>query len=930
MKRTGSLCAVLATAWLSAAAAACGSDEESTPPPPGGGPAGSAGAAGAAGAAGGAGAAGSAGAGGSATVTPQDFMDSLVEATSCALSCNPACEEPQKPYDCPAMHAWSQIPHDTDPARCGTWDGASMPTPVQGKCTASAPTGEAVAKTTSTGKPVVLPDGRRLQPAGQGWVLDAADLVATFPFSAVWVPGTRFVLVSDDGYGDHALRVIDTDKLSAGQSPEVGHVKLASPAGLNYGLAIAADGTVYASGGKAESAVLAFTFDKGTGALARNTAKDVKLENDKPGDSFPMGMDVSPSGTPRMIVAQVNQKSALAYGLDAGAYGQKIGSFEVGDTDQFAAVFDPFAPDLAYVGVWNRQRLVEIDLAAKATRVIDTGRQPQEIVFFDANYIGVAEALSEDIAIVDRAAAKVVANVPLDPQGKKHALSPTALAFDAATKRLYATLATLNGVAAFDVVPSTGPGVPPKLTAAGVIPTYWWPTDVLVAGPSEPKPGSLFVLSGKGIGGRADSKYVGPSQGSTDKNMRGAVQWVAYPDASALAGFTTAFEQTQKVGELAGNSSVSCPGADYDFPIPKTNTEGPSKAIEHVIFIVRENKTYDAILGDVAGADGDANLVMIPGKMDQAWGNIRAIAKTFAHGDNFYHDAEMSLQGHVWTVFGRSTDYTERTWLTTWGRASRGIPTQGVVGGTRPTEGGLFDWLKAGGVAYDNMGEMIGMLTMDPRFGKAGFVSTNSTRPDLEDACYIAGRARVLCNLKTFTYVWLVNDHTLGGEPGKPNPGLMIAVNDEATGMILDGLSHSPLWKSSLLVVIEDDPQDGADHVDTHRSILVLASPWVKRGYVSHGHLDVASLHKLFAHVLGLPYNNGMIAAAAVPFDLFTSTPDYTPYTYKPRGWTDGSCNKAGTSSAVEAEAWGWDFSEPDDQPGLSENLWRIFHPEAR
>jgi hypothetical protein len=151
----------------------------------------------------------------------------------------------------------------------------------------------------------------------------------------------------------------------------------------------------------------------------------------------------------------------------------------------------------------------------------------------------------------------------------------------------------------------------------------------------------------------------------------------------------------------------------------------------------------------------------------------------------------------------------------------------------------------------------------------------------------------------------------------------MMAVNDEATGMLLDGISHSPIWATSLVIVIEDDPSTGQDHVDMHRSLALFASPWVKHGYVSHAHYDVSSLHKLLSHVYGKPYRNQEIANAALPLDVFTSTPDYTPYTYVPRAYTDGSCNPAGTKGAKRAAQW--DFSEPDEQPGLDGQLREYF-----
>jgi hypothetical protein len=167
----------------------------------------------------------------------------------------------------------------------------------------------------------------------------------------------------------------------------------------------------------------------------------------------------------------------------------------------------------------------------------------------------------------------------------------------------------------------------------------------------------------------------------------------------------------------------------------------------------------------------------------------------------------------------------------------------------------------------------------------------------------------------------LPNDHTIGVSPTNPTPDTMCAVNDEATGLFVDALSHSPWWASSLVVITEDDPQAGGDHIDYHRTPLVLVSPWVKRGYVSQTHIDVPSLHKIFAHVFGLPYNNLEVKNAGLPFDAFTATPDYTPYTYKPHA-IPLACGTKGTH-AEQRLTESWDFSRPDEQPGLGDQVWR-------
>jgi hypothetical protein len=346
-----------------------------------------------------------------------------------------------------------------------------------------------------------------------------------------------------------------------------------------------------------------------------------------------------------------------------------------------------------------------------------------------------------------------------------------------------------------------------------------------------------------------------------------------------------------------------------------------------VILVVRENKTYDGVFGDVAGADGDPKLIMASSEAIQAeiWPNARALVKTFVNFDNFYTDAEQSIQGHTWTVYGRTTDYMERTWLSIWGRGTRAVTTT-ITPQDMPEEQGVFTWFKKQQVGIEDMGEIIGNGELDPHY--PGLVITQD-RPDVDKACYMAGRIRLQCDLKPFTYALYPDDHTDGAQPGSAAPEVMIAVNDEATGMLVDAISHSPIWQDSLVIFTEDDPQDGGDHVDQHRSLLFMASPWVKRGYVSHGHYDMASVYRLIAHIYGIPYNNEMIATALLPFDAFTSTPDYAPFTYQTRKIT-AKCNPMTGAEADRARRW--DFDDVDDQPGLSGQIMRMMKqpPEER
>ncbi len=719
-----------------------------------------------------------------------DFMANLKTDTACALSCNASCKEADAPWVCPALAAWDTIPHEH---ACGTFDGTTMPEPVQGKCTSSVPRGEAIRTASRTGTPVVLPDGRTVAPIGTEWVFDEADLPGGFPAHALLVPGGRWLVVSDDGYDTNALRVVDTTMLRAGgkSSPVKSVVKYDSPSGLNYGLAYAsASNTLYASGNLDTSKILAFDLDTTQGTITEDTSKEIAL----PMGTLPQAIDLSPDGQ-TLIVSQALDYHTLVYSLASGSYGKAKASVDLGSSysDAFALRFDPndATGNTAYTTLWTsgistsndaQMPLFEIDLATGKASAIAVGKAPEEVAFLTARYAVVANALSDSLSIVDRVAAKTVGQVTIPVQGEAHGAGPSALAFDAARNRLYVTLSSVNGVAVFDTDVSGAP----TLTLAGVIPTSWWPTSVVV----DPADGTIYVTTGKGHGSGTDDLWRDFSDGEVAELIRGSVQAVPHMSAAALSKAEKTWNAQNEIAALPGQSTVDCKGAPYDFPVPDKVSDGPSKEIQYVYFIVRENKTFDDLLGDLPGVDGDPKLVMAPGNMEAIWGNARALAQTFAHMDNYYSDAEQSIQGHAWTVFGRTTDYAERRWLDIWGRAEFPVfASPGVADNTTPVEGTIFTWLANAKVPFSNMGELIGGLAYRDFSWPGG--TSDSTTPDTTGACYLAALARVYCTdteyAKPFTYVWLPNDHTFGYAADYPNPAIMIATNDEATGMIVDG-----------------------------------------------------------------------------------------------------------------------------------------------
>jgi len=867
-----------------------------------------------------------------------DPIEFSTPPTSCAYTCpDPAttCPEGTTPYACPSTGAWAAIPHA---ATCAAWDG-TFPAPAQGRCTASAPSGEA-AKYAGPDPDhpgtLVLPDGRRIAPAGSDWVFDESDLQGGITTYLGAIPGTSLVVTIDDGPVDHAVRVVDTTKIGSGSTPVTGYVKFASPETLNAAAAFVAPGTLYVA--TDDGVVQALALTTATGALARDDAHSIALpaghdQSGNPGNWYVAGLAASADGK-RLAVTGVFEHALLVYDVDATSptYRQLLGQTDLGDRETFAVAFDPNDPAsrYAYVSMWSGGKVLEVDLATPSAPVVSrtfaTEADPEGMAFLDARWLVVGDDLGDALTFVDRASvAGTVTTVPIDASEALHGTEPSALAWDAAARRLYVAWSGRNAVAAYDVDTGSAGSGAPAVTPAGLLPTAWWPSGVVVEGD-----GSLVVSAMRGHGTGPRPLYFPIGDSDIDARMRGGIQRVPAPGAADLTAGAAVVAAADGPAAVPGAPAVTCPAGASDFPVPSTNTAGPSKSITRIVFVVRENKGYDGVFGDLQGGNGEPTYTLKPAAsdMDVIWHNLRSLARTFATSDNYYSDAIYSTQGHVWATYGRTSDFNERTWAVSGsGRNARVIPGGGVISVGKPVEGSLFDWLAQNHVPYDLLGEIVGSPQVDDQVPPAvdgrypGGPFQNIGSNDLPKACYVAGRARVRCDLGSFVYMTLPNDHTFGVSSSNPSPETFCAVNDEATGIAVDALSHTPEWAHTLVVVTEDDPSQGGEHVDSHRAPVVFVSPWIKHGYVSHTHVDVASLHKLFAHVLGLPYPNALVANAALPLDLFTSTPDYTPYTYAPRTWPL-ACGK-GASQREEALTGAWDFADPDEQPGLDAQVTR-------
>jgi hypothetical protein len=823
------------------------------------------------------------------------------------------------------MAAWDTIPHAET---CPAWDG-TFPKKGPTQCKATLPTGDAAkyagADPDHPGT-WVMPGGRRVAPAGKEWVFAEPELDPIQPEAVVAIPNTSWLLVADAGDGPHTVRVVDRKKLEAGQDPTLSLARWDAPLSINIGVVFVAPNHVLVP--TAQGKVEAYTLDMTKGTLAKDDPRSIPLpmSHDDTGKDAPYyvsALAVSPDQK-TLLVTSVFDPTALVFDLTAATWGKQLGTVAVGKGGSFAAAFDPASPggSKAYVTMWGGHKLHEIDLATPTAptlvRSFAIDKNPQGLAFLDSRWVAVANDFGDSIALADRVTG-MVTQVPVTLDGLP-GLEPSTLSYDAPRKILYATLAGVNAVAAWSVDTTA---TPPKLALLGRLPTSWWPSGVVAL-----DDGAVAITT---MRGHTVTPKVTPM--GAESRLSGTIAVVPAPSIPDLQAADAVVTATLDAAGVSGAPKVVCPAGVSDFPVPATNTEGPSKQIKHVIIVLRENKTFDWILGDLPGVNGEPSLIgkKGPGEMDAIWGNFRTLSKTFAMGDNYYTESELSNQGHTWMTFARTSDFTERTWtLNNYSRSTWSSPVQpqGTSDIGSPIEGSAFDWLLRNKIQVDVLGEAEGTPSVPaPRPAvdthyPGGFVQSIS-RPDIEKACYVAARARAMCDLAPFVYMTLPNDHTAGTGPTSATPETMIATNDEATGMLMDALSHGPMWADTLLIVVEDDPGNGNDHVEHHRSPSLFVSPWVKRGYVTKTNLDEASLYKIVAHVLGVPYPNEIVKNASIPFDLFSDTPDYTPFTYKPRVYPR-MCNTATTDAEAQVSA-GWNFDRVDSQPGLEAQVMRHF-----
>jgi DNA-binding beta-propeller fold protein YncE len=533
----------------------------------------------------------------------------------------------------------------------------------------------------------------------------------------------------------------------------------------------------------------------------------------------------------------------------------------------------------------------------------------------------VSNTSQDSISILDARTGKIEKTMVLEPAGSVRGLRgvlPFGMALSPDEKRLYVACAGINAIAVID---ARGDKV------LGYFPTAWFPARVAVS----PNGKRLYIANAKGFGAGPNGGpnfHVGPEGTYIGEITKGVVTIQAAP--AQLKGLTARV--------LRGNGFVATTAATPRAAAAAVPAAGEVSAkIKHVVFIVKENRTFDEVFGDMAAENKDIN-----GEPRLArWGedarvkdkdqpthehvqvtpNHHALARRFAFSDNFYVDADVSVDGHHWLVGNYPNELVEAAWPASYGkklhfRADPETPGRLGTGVSNPwpeaflEAGSIWEHLARHQIRFRNYGEGISMAGAYEGPGimptgvreavnmpVAQVLFENTSRAYAEFNMFISDQYRFEQfkrefdlrfasgkePLPQFIYIWLPNDHTARPRPedGFPYVASYVADNDLALGKLVELFSHSPFWKDMAIIVTEDDAQSGQDHVDAHRSLLMVISPYARRG-VSHVHTSIASILKTFFLIFGMPPLNQYDAAASDLSDMFTEQPDFTPYTALP------------------------------------------------
>jgi phospholipase C len=511
---------------------------------------------------------------------------------------------------------------------------------------------------------------------------------------------------------------------------------------------------------------------------------------------------------------------------------------------------------------------------------------------------------------------------------------PNSLALSPDGELLFVANANNNNVAVFEVE-TVG-----KAKSLGFIPVGWFPTSVRVSRDGK----TLVVANGKGFSSAANPR--GPFPGTTVPRdlqeyigglMRGTVSLIDLPVEKKRAEQFGAWSKTayacSPLDAAASARGVNARPAGNPIPAKV----GEPSPIKNVIYIVRENRTYDQVLGDLPEGNGDPRLCIFPERVTP---NAHALAREFVLLDNFYADGEVSADGHEWTMGAQATDFVERMWPLSYGHNAKkkyDYPAEGHYPVAFPANGYLWNRAAEAGVSYRSYGEFCNTPKQGPALAEPSlpilvghidpyYKAWDLDFPDVKRAEHFVAELRRFekeGGMPRLQVLRLGNDHTAGAKAGSRTPTAMVADNDRALGLIVEALSRSKFWADTAIFVLEDDAQNGSDHVDAHRMPAFAISAWTKRGTIDSSLYSTTSMLRTMELILGLQPMSQFDAAALPMWASFASEPTLTPYAARPVQVDVEERNSKLAWGADESQKM--DFSAPDkvDDIKLNDIVWR-------
>jgi len=642
-------------------------------------------------------------------------------------------------------------------------------------------------------------------------------------------------------------------------------------------------------------------------------------EPKKDGTRFPAGIAVSRDGK-YLFVAENLSDTVAVVELHSKRVVQRLKT----EPYPYAVVASP--ANEVYVSAWGGMTVSVFVSGAKAMLRergrINVGRHPSALLLNqNGSRLFVASATTSSVAVVDTKSMRVLTKL-LDPPpaGPNQGSTPNGLALSIDETQLYVAEADNNAVAVFQLSRQTagvrGAGGANRLL--GRIPVDWYPAALLLT------QHALFVLNGKGRGTRANPDFPAPDVKLPPDN--------SIYTLGQLNGSLTMLPAPIGSNELAQFTKRVTRANNWDKPPSKAGNYPPFK---HVIYIIKENRTYDQVFGDLPQGDGDPSLVFFPRPISP---NHHALAERFGLFDRFFCNAEVSSQGHVWSTGAYVTDYGEKTTPSAYSKRRSGDDRGDI---DEPASGYVWNAAIRKGITLRNYGEFGEPIPNKNKNAPVRYRAVKSALDRYTNREYpsfdmtISDQVRVEIWLKEFQefarqgnlpalqIVHLPADHTSGGRAGRPTPKAYMADNDLAFGRMVEAVSNSPYWKDTVLFVLEDDAQDGPDHIDSHRSLLFVISAYNRAGVI-HRFVNTTDVLATVEEILGLDRLSKFDYYGRPLRDIFSNAADLTPYVALKSEQPLNEMNRPGNPSAGASLKIDLDRVDAADEDSFNRILWTL------